>query len=213
MKGCKTCRRVGIICVLLCLLLFLVAFVLGAVQYNVQVSEATEGQVVAYLINKRFVLNNPYSKEDLLEFNNPKDMVNALGDEYSSFMTKKEVDASVARLDNIYTGLGFEATKKEGDVLEIQSVHPSTPSLYAGLIAGDKIVKIDGKDTALMSLEDTINLIRGEEGSFVSLKIQRGDKTFTKKIKRETIKGRVVDSRMLGDQIGYLSISSFPLDL
>jgi len=57
----------------------------------------------------------------------------------------------------------------------------------AGVETGDKIIKVNNQSTEKLKLEDVVNLLRGEEGTQVTLTIKRGDKEFEKTITRKTM--------------------------
>jgi len=84
------------------------------------------------------------------------------------------------------TGVGLEIGKKEEDYPVVKTVKEG-PAKMAGIEPGDKIIKIDKKPTKDLKLSDVTDLLRGEEGTQVTLTIKRGDKEFEKTITRETM--------------------------
>ncbi len=59
----------------------------------------------------------------------------------------------------------------------IRSVIPNTPAEKAGLRRGDKIVKVDGKTTDGLSIDEVVSRVRGPEGEDVTLTLERDGKT------------------------------------
>lgn len=82
-----------------------------------------------------------------------------------------------AQTSNEYAGVGLSTEFKQApNVLTVKEVFQNSPAKKAGLKVGDQILAIDGKSTTGMSEEDTTNLLRGEAGTKVILKISRQGK-------------------------------------
>lgn len=84
------------------------------------------------------------------------------------------------------TGVGLKIDKKEGNYPVVKTVKEG-PAKMAGIEPGDKIIKIDKQSTKDLKLSDVTDLLRGEEGTQVTLIIKRDDKEFEKTITRETM--------------------------
>jgi tetratricopeptide (TPR) repeat protein len=87
---------------------------------------------------------------------------------------------------NTITGVGMWI-KVEGDYPVIEKISEDGPAKMAGIEIGDKIIKVNNRSTEKLKLEDVVNLLRGEEGTQVTLTIKRGDKEFEKTIARKTM--------------------------
>jgi carboxyl-terminal processing protease len=109
--------------------------------------------------------------------------------------------------------VGIEITQKDG-VLTVVSPIEGTPAFKAGVQAGDRIIKIDGKLTKGMTLMDAVKLIRGPKGSKVSLTVLREGvaKLLDYAIVREIIPLHSVRFNLLEDGYGYVRIASFQED-
>ncbi|RUA06433.1 MAG: peptidase S41, partial [Gammaproteobacteria bacterium] len=108
-----------------------------------------------------------------------------------------------------FGGLGIVITKKD-DAIQVISPIDDTPAYRAGIQAGDKIIKIDGKLVRGMTLEEGVSLMRGKAGTNISITILRKNaKPFVVKITREIITIVSVKGFLLEDGIGYVRISSF----
>lgn len=109
-----------------------------------------------------------------------------------------------------FGGLGIEITLQEG-VLTIISPIEDTPAWKSGLQAGDRIVSIDGNSTKGLSLAESAQMMRGDNGEVILLGIVRegikGKKDF--KIKRGTIKIKSVKYTDLGNGYSYIRLTSF----
>jgi carboxyl-terminal processing protease len=110
--------------------------------------------------------------------------------------------------DSRYEGIG---ARLRSNPLGIQQVFPGSPAEDAGLKAGDLILAIDGEPAQELSATDAVQLVRGEAGTIVTLKIARSGVTgaFDLDIARGSVRVPLVESRVI-DDIGYVRISSFP---
>jgi carboxyl-terminal processing protease len=146
-------------------------------------------------------------------------LVSSLGDPYTVFLPPEEQKRSEEDLNGEFGGVGIQLGYKE-NVLAVMSPLPGTPADRAGLRAGDMILRIvDEKnevdrDTMGISLLEAVRLIRGEQGTVVSLKIYRKseDKSFEVDLTRGVI---VVPSVELewkevgGKQVAWLKLYRF----
>jgi len=138
-----------------------------------------------------------------------KGMVSAL-DPHSAFLTPDEFKELQIETSGRFSGIGIEITIRDG-VLTVVAPIEGTPADKAGIQAGDKIIKVDGKLTKQMSLMDAVKSIRGAKGSEVVLTILRAgeNKLLDYSIVRDVIPLISVKSRILDEGYGYLRVSSF----
>lgn len=138
-----------------------------------------------------------------------KGMVQSL-DPHSSYMTKAEHQDLLMETKGEFTGVGIEITVRD-NFLTVVSPIEGSPAYKAGIQAGDKIVKIDGKPTAEMSLPEAVKSIRGEKGTKVNLSIMRegAEKPLEFTVTRDLIPIRSVRSYLLTPDIAYVRISNF----
>jgi len=110
-----------------------------------------------------------------------------------------------------FGGLGIVISIRDG-VLTIISPMEDTPGYEAGLLAGDKIIEIDGESTEGFSLPEAVKKLRGEPDTDVTIKILRPK---TQEIKDVTITRAIInvpsvkDAKMLDDGIGYIRVTQF----
>ena len=144
-----------------------------------------------------------------------KGMVKALGDPYSEYFTKDELEETLNSNQGISYGIGAAISlNKEMDTAMINSVIEDTPAEAAGLRAGDIIYKVDGEETFGMSLSQVVGRVKGKENTTVHLTIYRegeADLLEMDIVRGKLIEAETVQSGMLEEtnQIGYLRITEF----
>jgi len=131
-------------------------------------------------------------------------------DPHSEFMTPEQYEEMQVDAKGEFGGIGIKLDIQEG-ILTVIGLLDDTPACSAGIIEGDKIIKINNDFTKDMSLQDAINRTRGNPSTPVHLTILRKGwieaKDFA--ITREIIKIKSVKSAMLNDGIGYIKIYQF----
>ena len=134
-------------------------------------------------------------------------MIASLDDDYSKYLNKKEYAEQNSSIESKISGIGVNIMNDAGKII-VFSVLDNTPAKEAGIKANDIILKVDGKNVSGMNIADVASLVRGKEGSTVTLEIQRKNKKIIKSVKRKSIKIESVKSSVKKD-IGYIQISSF----
>lgn len=137
-------------------------------------------------------------------------MVDSLGDRWSYYMSASDYLAYTEQMQNAYVGIGITITLSEDEQgFDVIVVNEGGPAKEAGMVAGDKIVAIEGQLTAGMTTTEARDLVRGAEGTCVNLTIQRGAETIKLSVKRKTVQTPVAKAQMLEDQIGLVTIYNF----
>ena len=134
-------------------------------------------------------------------------------DPHSAYTTAKETEAAMESLKGSFSGIGVSFTK-QNDTARIISVIKGGPSEKVGLLAGDRIVNVDGKDITGKDItaEDCMKLMKGKKASKVKLGIRRtGEKeTLYYTITRGDIPVHSIEATyMLTPETGYVKIKSF----
>ncbi|MBP6857689.1 MAG: S41 family peptidase [Candidatus Pacebacteria bacterium] len=101
-----------------------------------------------------------------------KGMLASFGDPYITFFTPEESKLFESEISGEFGGVGMEMGQKDG-ILTVVAPLKDTPAFKAGILSGDKIVKIDGVESADISVDKAVTLIRGEPGTTVTLSIVR----------------------------------------
>jgi carboxyl-terminal processing protease len=137
-----------------------------------------------------------------------KGMVSGL-DPHSVYLEPKEQKSLMESTSGKFGGLGIVISKKD-DGIQVISPIDDTPAYKAGIQAGDLIITIDDKPVKGMTLEDGVDLMRGEPGTKIKITILRKkQKPFVVEITREIITIISVKSHLLEENIGYVRIASF----
>ncbi|MBI5236075.1 MAG: S41 family peptidase [Deltaproteobacteria bacterium] len=138
-----------------------------------------------------------------------KGMIKGL-DPHSSYMTPDEYAEMQVDTKGVFGGIGIEIGMKD-NVLTVVAPIEDTPAFKAGILAGDKIVKIGDKSTKEMGLGEAVTLMRGTKGTPVTIHIMREGftepKPFT--MNRAVIKVKSVRFKQLEDGFAYIRINQF----
>lgn len=116
-------------------------------------------------------------------------MVAAIGDPYTVFLPPSQQKVSKEELNGSFEGVGIQLGFNKDRRMVVMAPLSSSPAEKAGILPEDIIVKVDGKDTANMTLPEAVDLIRGPRGSQVVLTIFREGESDTRDVTlvRDTI--------------------------
>lgn len=139
-------------------------------------------------------------------------LMNSLGDPYAEYYTPEQWIAMQNSTEGIYYGIG--AYMKKDTVTgypQITGIIRDTPAEEAGILIDDYIYEVDGTDVFDMNLSDVTAMIKGPEGTMVSLTLIRPStgEEFSMTIERRKVETPTVEYKMLEGNIGYISISEF----
>ena len=198
--------------VILLVLAFAVA-ILGSAIVTMQLTrreqtpvEAKTAEIGAYL-DTLFI--DDYD-EDKLADAAAAAMVEATGDRWSYYLTAEEKSSYDEQMRNAYVGIGVTITAQEAlGGMRIEAVTAGGPAEEAGILVGDIITEVEGERTLDLGMTGTRTKVRGEEGTFVTLTILRGEESFPLSVERRSIQTPVATYEMLNGQIGYLKIANF----
>lgn len=137
-------------------------------------------------------------------------MIAALGDRWSYYIPASEYQSYQEQSENAYVGIGVTIIQAEdGSGLEVVEVHPEGPAMEAGMQPGDLITAISDQSSVGMTTDEARNLVRGEEGTFVSITVRREEQELNLSVKRARIETVVASGQLLDGNIGLVTISNF----
>lgn len=132
-------------------------------------------------------------------------------DPHSVYIPAEEVKAMNEPLDGNFEGIGIEFMILK-DTLLVVSTIPGGPSEKVGMMAGDRILEIDGENVAGIGLtnSDVFDMLRGPKGTEVQLTILRDDRSLNFIVERDEIPIHSVEaSYLISPETGYIKISRF----
>jgi len=159
---------------------------------------------VIELVEDNYV--DPVDSKELIE-KAIQGMVHSL-DPHSSLLSPDDFKELQVDTQGEFTGIGVSITMKDGFVTVISPIE-GTPAYEAGIKAGDKIIKVDGKTTG--DLRQAVKMIRGPKGTEVVVTIAREEvkKPIDFKIVRDIIPVESVKTVVLKPGFGYVWITNF----
>ncbi|MBE5926048.1 MAG: S41 family peptidase [Lachnospiraceae bacterium] len=137
-------------------------------------------------------------------------ILESLDDPYSCYYNEEELTSMLDDVAGTYCGIGVSVNKdaKTQDVV-VTNVFKSGSAHEAGIKAGDKILCIDGNDVKGQSLDMVVSWVKGEEGTEVTVKVDRDGKKIDFIMNRKMIEVDTVYYEMLEDNIGYIQLKEF----
>ena len=138
-----------------------------------------------------------------------KGYISGLDDKYSRYLTEEEYLSEQSEDEGQLVGLGLTLSKDDNGYIRIAEIMQDSPVVDAGLKVGEIITIIDGVDVLAAGFEESIESMRGTEGSEIRLTVRRDgidkDYTFT----RRSIEMITVSGKMTNQSVGYIKISGF----
>ena len=132
-------------------------------------------------------------------------------DPYTTYMPEELSDDFDFMTTGQYGGMGA-LIRKAPNGIEVSEPYKGFPADKAGLVAGDLIIEIDGKDTKNMDISEASKNLKGIAGTSLPLKVVklRGGDTVSLLLTRERIHiSDITYAGMLSDGVGYIRVSSF----
>ncbi len=138
-------------------------------------------------------------------------MLQRLDDVNTAFLEPAIADLERESRSGSYGGIGALVNLSDSQTLEILRVFKDTPAEQQGIRAGDLVVAVDDRSIVGLSLDEMVALVRGPAGSEVRLTIERAglEEPFEVVVMRAQIEIPLVESRMIGSDIAYVSLTGF----
>ena len=165
------------------------------------------------LLNFKRVLEKKYIGEiddkKLIEYA-IKGYIAGLGDPYTQYLTKEEMQDFKEDTEGEYVGIGVYTTNdtEKNSIVVVRTIGDS-PASRAGLLTGDIISKVNDIEYNGEKLSEAVKQMKGQAGTNVKITIIRNNQEMEFNITRENIKISHVSSEVIDNDIGYIKISSF----
>ncbi len=187
-------------------------FMYKKIEDKLQTAETTEQNIMLQKMQMfKSMLNAKYIydiDEESLKEGALKGYVEGLGDKYTEYLTKEEMDDLKEEVNSEYVGIGVYISNID-DQIYIVGVMPGSPALEAGLKEGDIITKINGKEYNGEKLNDATTELKQKEGTTVQVTYIRDDKENEVTVERRKITVEHVAGQMLENNVAYIQITSF----
>lgn len=132
-----------------------------------------------------------------------------LDDPYSYYYTPEDYAAMEESVEGTYAGIGTQLIVDPNDYLmTVTRVFKGSPAEEAGVLAGDKIIGVDGVGYTGYEQNQAVAAMRGEPGTEVTITVARGEETMDIVVRRAQIEMNYAEYEMLGD-IGYVIVYDF----
>ncbi len=176
-----------------------------------QYVDATFNQVDWKAVRDKYLKRSYANQEEA--YTAIREMLKQLEDPYTRFMDPEEFKNMQIDTSGQLSGVGIQLAQDE-ETKKLMVIAPieDTPAFKAGVLAKDVITKIDGKSTQGMDVNDAVKLIRGQEGTPVTLTIQRGNQEKDYQLTRARIEIRPVRYSLQNTptgQVGYIRLNQF----
>lgn len=196
-----------------CAITFVLTWTVSLNIYNSKISssEKYEG-VYAKLREMDVTVRNNYIGElndDALEQSIINGYVLGIGDKYASYMGASSYYELQQTTSGVISGAGIETEDDGSGYLRITTVYKGGSAELGGVLAGDVITEIDGKSLLSMDGATAADKLSGEVGTRVALKLLRDGEEISVNLIRQQLEIESVTGEMLGENIGYISITAF----
>lgn len=141
-----------------------------------------------------------------------KGLIQSLKDPYSTYYTKEEYKAMQESTSGTYCGIGASVSQRaDTGIITIVKPFEGGPAYKAGILPGDIIYKVEGKEVTGEDLTEVVAVMKGEKGTKVNITIVReGESDYLEfELRRDEVEVQTIEFELLQDKIGYISISEF----
>lgn len=212
MNGGGSLKFKGFLKGLICFFAIIGLVVVGAVTYCIITNQYSLGSLVKLV----WLMENESLKDKsrtIMVQGAMKGIVDAINDPYSTYLSKAEFEDLDVRIQGSFSGVGIVVAADKDNRITVVAPLRKSPAARAVIKSGDIITNINGDTTKGMTVEDAVELIRGEIGTQVEITVFReSDKDeHVFKVIRDNITVDSVDSRMIKKEpaIAYVQISQF----
>ena len=139
-------------------------------------------------------------------------MISQVGDTFTSYSAATDAETFSETIKGTYEGIGCAIAKYNTGEIKVIEVFPSSPAEKAGLLVGDKIIKVDNEDYTDKESTDISNYIKNSGKDKIILTVERENKEIDITINLSKVEIPYVSSKILEQndkKIGYIAISLF----
>jgi carboxyl-terminal processing protease len=136
-------------------------------------------------------------------------MLKALGDRWSTYFQPAEFSSFQAGLDGRYSGVGVWLRSAQDGEVYLGSVQPGSPAERAGLVAGDRLLAVDGDDVGALTLSQVAQKLRGDAGTRLRLRVERDGEPVGLALVRDDLASDDVEVARLKGDVEVVRITAF----
>ncbi len=138
-------------------------------------------------------------------------MVSSVGDKYTEYYTKEQLEEFRTETIGNFVGIGiYMQADRETGIISVIEVMKNSPAEAAGVQIDDIILKADGVEYTAEQINELAFNVKGQEGTKVTLTIKRGEEVFDVEVTRGTVHVNYVEGEILKENnIGYIYLSKF----
>lgn len=135
--------------------------------------------------------------------------VASIGDDYTTYLNTDSYSSMKKTLDGEYDGIGISISVKDG-IIEIVSVKQNSPADAVGILKGDILVGVNGKEFDGNSAAEAISEIQSvKNGDKVKITVERDGEKHEMLVEKKNIDMEYISSKMIDSEIGYIRIKTF----
>lgn len=183
--------------------------ILGGETSNNNSKVVKELEKIMTVIDKSFL--GEIDENELIE-GTIKGYVNGLGDKYTEYISKEDMEDYTNQIMGNYVGVGiYMIENEEENLIQVLSPIRESPAEKAGILPGDLITKVDGVEFTGDQMTAASNKIKGEAGTKVKIEILRGESKLEFELTRSEIHMNPITAKVIGQnkKLGYMEVLSF----
>ena len=176
--------------------------------FEIEMSRGMKAEIMQSYLDKYYV--EEYD-ENLVEEMLYAGMAAGIGDKYTYYLPEENLEMYMENANGQFAGIGVEVYTTQAGEVVVSRVMAGQAAEQAGMKDGDVIIGVNGQDVRGKLVSEVTALVRGEADTEVTVTVLRRStgETLEFTMQRVVVVMESVDSRMLQDKIGYISISSF----
>lgn len=171
-------------------------------------------KIIGEMIENNYLFMDKVPNEQIID-GTLKGYVSSLGDPYTRYISNKDYKEFTANLSGEFGGIGVTIQNDGTNVvpetgMQVVDLSEGKGAQDAGIEKNDKIIEVDGKNISGMNMQEAVDMIKGKEGTDVSLKVvKENGETKDVKVTRKKIEYPKVSAQVLNDHIAYIAITQF----